>query len=84
MIGLNENVPLCRDHGVKVMRCDECCRKLAAFEASMLKVSARPWREGEELATAYHERVDRAALENQERLHSWAVANVYMDEELPF
>lgn len=84
MIALNENVPICRDHHVKIMRCDPCSKKLAKFEASMPKVTASPWRADVESAMAYHDRVDRAALENQARLHSWAVANIYVDEELPF
>lgn len=84
MIAENGSVPICRDHATKITRCIPCAQKLAKFDASMPKVTASAWREGDEPAMAYHDRVDRAALENQARLHSWAVANIYVDEELPF
>ena len=84
MIPENDNVPVCRDHGTRIVRCDPCCKRLANFERSMPRVTASPWREGVESAASYHARVDRAEEENRDRLHSWAVANLYVDEKLPF
>ncbi len=84
MIAENDNVPVCKAHGMRIVRCDPCCKKLAAFHATMPRVTASAWREGVESATSYHARVDRAEEENRERLHSWAVANLYVDEKLPF
>jgi hypothetical protein len=84
MIALNDDVPVCKEHGLKIMRCDECCRVLDKFARSMPRVTPAPWREQFEPASAYVERLDRAEEENRDRLHSWAVANVYASEELPF
>jgi hypothetical protein len=84
MIPENDNMPICKEHGERIVRCDPCCNRLAAFQKSMPKVTARPWRQGLESAMDYHVRVDRAEEENRERLHSWAVANVYVDTKLPF
>lgn len=84
MIPENDNMPLCREHGERIVRCEPCSKRLAAFQKSMPRVTARPFRQGLESAMDYHARVDRAEEENRERLHSWAVANVYLDKELPF
>jgi hypothetical protein len=84
MIAENGNVPLCKEHAVKITRCVPCCVVLDKFARSMPRVTAGPWRADYEPATAYHERVDRAEEENRERLHSWAVANLYASEQLAF
>jgi len=84
MIAENNNVPVCKEHGLRITRCDACCRVLDKFAKTMPRVTPSPWREGFEPATAYIERLDRAEEENRDRLHSWALANVYASEELPF
>ena len=84
MIAENDNVPVCAEHVTRITRCDPCIAKLVAFEKSLIRVTASPWRSGAEPASAYHERVDRAEEENRARLHSWAVANLYVDEKIPF
>jgi len=84
MIAENNNVPVCKEHALQITRCKPCCRVLDKFARTMPRVTASPWRSEFEPATAYHDRVDRAEEENRERLHSWAVANVYSDEQLPF
>jgi hypothetical protein len=84
MIPENSNVPICRDHGERITRCNPCQKRLVAFERSMVRVTAAPWRSTMEPATNYHNRVDRAEEENRERLHSWAVAYLYVDDKMPF
>jgi hypothetical protein len=71
-----QDVPVCRAHREKITRCDECARKLNVFWKQMSRVEPRgyPGISGADWNSA----VDRAVLENQERLHSWAVANLYV------
>lgn len=84
MIAENGNVPVCAEHVTRITRCDPCIAKLGAFGKSIIRVTASPWREGVEPAWSYHERVDCAEEENRARLHSWAVAHLYVNESMPF
>lgn len=70
-----DNVPRCKAHAEKITRCDPCSKKLNAQWKVMPKVEPRGFTgmSGIEWNMA----VDRAVEENQERLHSWAVANLY-------
>ena len=72
-----QDVPVCRAHREKITRCDDCARKLSVQWKHMAKVEPRsfPGISGSE----WNVEVDRAAVENQERLHSWAVANLYVE-----
>lgn len=70
------DVPICRAHREKITRCDVCAKKLSVHWKQMPKVQPRAYQgiTGSE----WNMEVDRAAIENQERLHSWAVANLYV------
>lgn len=81
-----DNVPRCRAHVEKITRCVPCQKRLNGFWRTMPKVEPR-WFVGMS-GSEYNVEVDRAAVENQERLHSWAVGNVYGNpnelDERPF
>jgi hypothetical protein len=79
MIAENDFVPVCKQHDKKITVCLPCQKLIAGFSDSMPKKEPMPWgRESEPLAD-FHWRDQKVNEENQARLHSWAVANVYVD-----
>lgn len=70
-----DNVPRCRTHVEKITRCEPCQKVLNAHWKSMPKVEPRAY--AGISGVEWNAEVDRAAIENQERLHSWAVAHLY-------
>lgn len=75
MIGENAEVPVCREHVERITQCQSCQKRLAGFWRTMVKAEPRPY--AGITGNEWNQLVDRAAGENQERLHSWAVANLY-------
>ena len=88
MFGLRENdqMPICKAHVLKIVDCHPCQKLLIGFEKSMPKVTARWW--SGMPAPEWHFAQQKCDEENQSRLHSWAVANLYGDpnklDEEPF
>jgi hypothetical protein len=79
MITENDAVPICKEHDVKITRCEACQIVLAEFFERMPKKIAHPWnRDGETLAE-FHYRERLADEENQKRQHSWATVHLYID-----
>ena len=68
-------VPVCRTHVEKIVDCHPCRVRLTGYWKTMAKAGIRvfPGMTGRD----FNQLVDRAADENQERLHSWAVAHLY-------
>lgn len=80
MIAENDNMPVCREHGVRIVRCSPCSVVLAEYWEKMPKRVTPPWNPETEPASEFHERDKVVALANQDRLHAWAVAHVYEDK----
>jgi hypothetical protein len=79
MIAENGDVPMCKEHNLKITVCVECQGLIAAFWEKMPKKEPLPWGRESEPLNDFYWRDQKANEENQERLHSWAVANVYVD-----
>ena len=77
MIAENAEVPVCKAHVERITQCQPCQKRLAGFWRTMPKVEARFWHGMS--APEWHEAERSANEENQERLHSWAVATLYGD-----
>ncbi len=80
MIAENGDIPVCREHGVKIVRCSPCSMVLAEYWEKMPKRETPAWNPETEPASEYHFREQKVAEHNQDRLHGWAVAHVYEDK----
>ena len=79
MIAENDCVPVCKEHDQKITVCSPCQRLIADFWDTMPKKEPMPWGRDVEPLADFHWREQKANDENQSRLHSWAVSNVYVD-----
>jgi hypothetical protein len=79
MIAENGSVPVCKEHSVKITVCQVCQVLIAQFWEKMPKKEPLPWGRDVEPLADFYWRDQKANEENQARLHSWAVANVYVD-----
>ena len=77
MIVENDAMPICRDHVERIMHCHPCQLRLMTFWRSMPKAAVRLF--SGMTPFDYWRRKDEADLENQTRLHDWAMANLYAD-----
>lgn len=79
MIPDNRDVPICKEHSLKITVCKPCQMVIADRWDVLPKREVLPWKRESESLADYYFREQKVNEENQARLHSWAVASVYVD-----
>ena len=79
MIAENNDIPICKEHNLRITVCTPCQLLIAAEWDLMVKKEPHVWKREVEPLGDFHYRERLADEENQGRLHAWAVACVYVD-----